>query len=193
MFIRKLNIQTENIETPRLILKQISEEHENDIFEIYYDYDVIRFTDSNLHFNKDDSAKFIKKINELNQQEKAIYWGLYEKKENKIIGTIGLYNIDHKHFFSSISVLLNKKYWRQGYMFEALKSIIPYAFDTIQLHRIEAQMYIHHEASINLFEKLRFTREAMLRENFQIEWKQENSYLYSMLKSEYQSRKEFFR
>jgi len=117
---------------------------------------------------------------------------LFEKKKNKIIGTIGLYNIKHKHFFASISVLLNKKYWRQGYMFEALRTFLPHAFDTIHLHRIEAQMYIHHEASVNLFEKLNFTREAMLRENFQIEWKQENSYLYSMLKSEFQNLKEFF-
>lgn len=192
MFQRKLNIKLEELETSRLKLVALSDEYLDDIFQIYYEYDVIRFTDSNLHFNKEDTAAFIKNTQHQFNDKQSIFWGLILKSSNKLIGTIGLYHIDHKHFSASISCLLGKHYWRLGYMTEALKVIIPYSFNNLLLNRVEAQMYIHHDASINLFEKLQFTREAMLRENFQIEWKQENSYVYSMLKSEFENLKSYY-
>ncbi|MBI5218045.1 MAG: GNAT family N-acetyltransferase [Bacteroidia bacterium] len=190
---RKLNIQFEELESKRLRLTAITKEYVNDIFDIYFDYDVIRYTDSNLHFSKEDTEKFIEHLQARMQIGEAIYWGLFHKELNKIIGTLGLYHIDHKHSFASVGCILGKDYWRQGYMSEAFKKIIPFSFSKIKLHRIEAQMYIHHEASISLFEKLRFSREAKLRENFQIEWKQEDSYLYTLIKSDFNELQAFYK
>lgn len=187
MFSKKVNIEFSELNTDRLVLTEINESDADDIYKIYFDYDVIRLTDSNLHFSVDDSRNFITSIQQQSTDKIAIYWGLKLRTTGRIIGVIGIYHIDQKHFFASVSCILAKEFWRQGYTTEALKEIISFAFNNMKLNRLEAQIYVHHDASVNLFEKLLFTREAMLRENFHIEWKHENSYMYSMLKSDFDS------
>ena len=76
---------------------------------------------------------------------------------------------------------LNKKYWRKGIMTSGIQALIDYSFTTLNLNRLEAQVFEFHTASIALFRKLKFTEEGILRKNFLIEGKFENSIMFSML------------
>ncbi len=182
---RQLNIIHGDLVTKRTQLVPLSEEHLEDIYRIYSDYDVIQYTDNNLHFSKEDTQKYIENIKLNNASGNSLFWVIRLHDINKIIGTVSLYHIDGKHYFASVGCLLERAFWRQGLMFEVLRKIIQHAFEVNLLNRIEAQIYVGHEASVNLFEKLKFTKEAILRENFQIEWKLEDSYMYSLLQRDY--------
>ena len=162
-------------------LREITNNAIFDLFEIYSDKEILRYTDSELHKTLDDTHKFIAKIEEKQVLKLCMYIGIFSKTENKLIGTLAIYDINYKHSFASIACVLNKKYWRKGIMTSGIQALIDYSFTTLNLNRLEAQVFEFHTASIALFRKLKFTEEGILRKNFLIEGKFENSIMYSML------------
>jgi [ribosomal protein S5]-alanine N-acetyltransferase len=53
---------------------------------------------------------------------------------------------------------------RQGYMTAAVRAVIPFAFETLRLHRLEAACIPRNTGSIKLLEKTGFVREGYARE-----------------------------
>jgi [ribosomal protein S5]-alanine N-acetyltransferase len=67
----------------------------------------------------------------------------------------------------------------KGHMTRAVKAIIPYAFDTLRLHRVEAACLPHNTASIRLLEKTGFAREGYARGYLNIAGKWQDHFLYA--------------
>jgi len=55
---------------------------------------------------------------------------------------------------------IGARFARQGYMFDAVKALIPFVFATLGLHRIEAACLPENEASRNLLAKIGFRQEG---------------------------------
>ncbi len=103
-------------------------------------------------------------------------------EEQKIIGDIGFSNIVKGAFQSCfLGYALDKDNINQGIMEEALKAVIPYFFETFQLHRIEANVLPRNGASIRLLEKLGFEYEGKAKKYFQINGIWEDHLHYALL------------
>ena len=70
-------------------------------------------------------------------------------------------------------------------MTQAVEALIKYCFDEIELNRIEISAAVNNEKSQAIPERLGFTREGMLRDNELLNGIYSSSYIYSLLKSEY--------
>jgi [ribosomal protein S5]-alanine N-acetyltransferase len=77
---------------------------------------------------------------------------------------------------------MGEAYSRQGYMTAAVKLVIPFAFETLRLHRIEAACIPANLASIRLLEKTGFRREGFAREYLCIDGAWQDHLLYARLK-----------
>jgi len=174
-----------NIKTPHLLLKPISIEQSNELLKIYSNKEVQKYTDNKLIDSEKDTRKLIISSIEKAKNKSNIFLGIFLKNNNKLIGTIKIYHIDFKHSFASLGILLHKKYWHKGIMQEALTYFLDYYFNKLNFNRIEAQTFVKNYPAIKLFEKMNFTNEGKLRQNFIINGKFEDSYLFSMLKSEF--------
>jgi [ribosomal protein S5]-alanine N-acetyltransferase len=89
--------------------------------------------------------------------------GIYaiELNENqKCIGCIGI-DLETKHEKASFGYVLNRKYWGNGYMTEALTTILSFCFDKLELNRVEATHYIGNEASGKVMEKCGMKHEGV--------------------------------
>lgn len=173
------------------ILKNIDYSNSDDIFEIYSNKEILKFTDSAIHLSKEDSNKLINWFLAGEKNNSHLYKGIF--LNDKLIGVVGIYHIDWKHKFASINCILNNKFWRKGIMTNALKFLVSESFNNYKLNRLEAQVYENHIASVNLFKKLGFKKEALLRRNFLIEGKFENSYLLTLLNEEYKNNINFYK
>jgi [ribosomal protein S5]-alanine N-acetyltransferase len=71
---------------------------------------------------------------------------------------------------------------RQGYMTAAVRAIIPFAFGTLRLHRVEAACIPTNVGSIRLLEKTGFVREGYAREYLCINGTWQDHLLYARLK-----------
>ncbi|MBI4646890.1 MAG: GNAT family N-acetyltransferase [Bacteroidia bacterium] len=178
---KKTNFAFKELCTEAIQLKAINYSHAEDIFKIYSDYEVMRFTDSTIHSCIEDSIRYIKRLQYKQRKREIICWGIFLKNSNKLIGTVAIHTINRKHFFASLSIILDKNYWNRGISTEALGLVVKYAFEELKLNRLEAQVFVEQKASSRVFEKLGFQREARLRQNFLIEGKFEDSFLYSIL------------
>jgi len=70
-------------------------------------------------------------------------------------------------------------------MSEALKTILKYGFEKMQLHRVEAFIGSENEASLNLVKKFNFTYEGKMRQHYKVKEKMEDSLVFSLLKHEF--------
>lgn len=84
----------------------------------------------------------------------------------------------------SLGYWMGERHAGQGYMAAAVKAVIPFVFDTLKLHRIEAACLPHNAASIRLLEKAGFTREGYARLYLCIDGRWQDHVLFALVASD---------
>ena len=82
----------------------------------------------------------------------------------------------------SLGYWMGRPYARQGYMTAAVRAVIPFAFATLRLHRLEAACIPTNAASIRLLENTGFVREGYARDYLCINGIWQDHLLYGRLK-----------
>ena len=82
----------------------------------------------------------------------------------------------------SLGYWMGLPFVRQGYMTAAVRAVVPFAFTTLRLHRVEAACIPSNVASIRLLEKTGFVREGFAREYLCINGIWQDHLLYGRLK-----------
>jgi RimJ/RimL family protein N-acetyltransferase len=136
------------------------------LFEIYSDPETLRYWSSPAMRSTDEAVELIEEIDERAEIGELLEWGLVKRDDDALIGTCTLAGIDEQNRRAEIGFALNPKHWGQGYMREALTALLDYAFDIMELHRMEADVDPDNEPSIRALEKLGFRREGLLRERW---------------------------
>jgi ribosomal-protein-alanine N-acetyltransferase len=75
-------------------------------------------------------------------------------------------------------------YARQGYMTAAVRAVIPFVFDSLELHRLEAACLPSNMASIKLLERTGFTHEGLARRYLRINGVWQDHLLFALLDSD---------
>lgn len=89
--------------------------------------------------------------------------------DDAIVGAINLSQIFRGGFQSAyLGYHIGASFARQGYMTEALELVLKYAFDTLRLHRLEANIQPSNRASISLVKRAGFVREGFSRRYLKI-------------------------
>ena len=70
-------------------------------------------------------------------------------------------------------------------MYQALEAVIDFAFNTLELHRIEADVDTENASSLGLLEKLGFRREGLFRERWFVYDEWQDSVMLGLLKQEW--------
>ncbi|WP_432664552.1 GNAT family protein [Wukongibacter baidiensis] len=92
-----------------------------------------------------------------------------DKNFEKVLGSIALSEIIMGCFCSCfIGYKLDKDKVNKGYMTEALKRVIQYAFDELGLHRIEANIIPKNGPSLKVVEKVGFYNEGTAKKYLRI-------------------------
>lgn len=173
------------MEMERLILRKITIDDVNDIFEYASIPDVTTFVLWDTHKTKEDSIDFVKFSDEQFNSNTSIIWGIVIKSEKKLIGTIDLRNWNTIHNCGEIGYVISKKYWNKGYVSEAMKAVIKFGFEELHLNRIEAHCEEENIGSWRVMEKCGMKYEGTLREKVFIKERFRSMKMYSILKREW--------
>lgn len=82
------------------------------------------------------------------------------KDRKKCIGAIDL-RPEWGHEKSRFGYVLNRNYWGNGYMTEALSAVLRFCFDELELNRVESCHYVGNEGSGRVMEKCGMKREGI--------------------------------
>lgn len=87
-----------------------------------------------------------------------------EKKYNKTIGMIDLFNFDIYNSRAEIGIMIAKKFRQKGYASNAIELITKYAFKILNIHQIYCNITTENTNSTKLFEKNKFVKSETKKE-----------------------------
>lgn len=177
-----------NIETPRLQLRRLERRDAQDIYAYSKDPDVARYVLWQAQSSVSEAREYIRYMLGRYRRDEPSSWGIIDKMDGHLIGTIGYMNYDMENGVIEIGYSLAKWKWNQGYMTEALEKVIEYTFETMDVNRIEAMHEPENPASGRVMEKCGFKKEGLLRQRLYNKGKYVDVCLYSLLRGEWKSK-----
>lgn len=171
------------LETERLKLRELTIDDAEAIFNCFSNHNVPRYYGQETLQTIEQAEKIIDFFSKNHNEKRGIRWGV-EKKES-IIGTIGFNAWSSKHKRAEVGYEIHPDQWRRGYTSEALTKILSYGFEVMGLTRIGAVVFIDNDASNNLLTKIGFQKEGILRDYMYQNNIAHDTYVYSLLKKEY--------
>ena len=172
----------QNLETERLLLRRINESDVDEVLELRGNPETMKYIPRPLTKTKEDALKHIRMIEEKIISNTGINWGMTIKGSPKIIGIIGHYRIQPENHRSEIGYMMLPECNGKGYMSEAIKAVLAYGFEQMNLHSIEAVIDPDNTSSEKVLQKLNFVKEAHILENELWEGKFWDTVIYSLLK-----------
>ena len=175
----------ETLETDRLILRKLTDE--------VYQYLLKNCTDTEImeHLGFKTAEELAKEKPKFTQGytsygKTLLLFQLIDKTSNTVIGWCGYHTWYTPHFRAEIGYVLDdNEFKNKGLMTEALKRIIEYGFNDLNLHRIEAFVGKDNPPSLKLMNKFGFVQEGHLKEHYNNKGVLEDSLLFALLKSNY--------
>lgn len=111
----------------------------------------------------------IRKNKEKKDLDELYSFGIYVIETEELIGNITLTEVLRGPLQSCyIGYYLDKNYNGKGYMTEAVRLVVSYAFNELKLHRLEAGVMPHNIGSIKVLEKSGFHKEGIAKKNVKI-------------------------
>lgn len=84
--------------------------------------------------------------------------------ENTVVGCIDFFDIEPLSRKASIGLVIDKQYRGNGFAGEAIRKMISYGFEMLNLHQIYAHVPVSNNPSLTLFEKSGFEKIARLKD-----------------------------
>ena len=160
-----------DIETERLILRDLREEDEFFIVKYANNLNVSQYTERLRYPYTVESAKSII-LSSLEQQNisprEKYELAITLKPENNLIGVVSLKKVDMFSGTAFLGYWLAENYWHKGIMSEAVSRILEFGFNEIGLRRINATVAIVNNASNKLLTKMGFVHEGVERQGHKV-------------------------
>jgi ribosomal-protein-alanine N-acetyltransferase len=110
---------------------------------------------------------------------------IYAAATGGLVGGVTLCNIRRGVTQScTLGYWIGAQYAQQGYMSAAVRAVVPFVFDSLELHRLEAACLPTNTASIRLLEKTGFKREGLARRYLRINGVWQDHLLFALLDSD---------
>ena len=142
------------IESTRLILRKMSEEDVDPVFEMRCDADVMRYIREPQ--NRHEAANWVKLISSKWESRKVGLCAVILKETNEFIGWCGLWVLAETDEIE-VGYAIAKNHWRQGFAFEAAQAALDYGFTELNLPKIVACANPLNEGSQAVMKKLGMT------------------------------------
>lgn len=123
-----------------------------------------------------------------NYRTSNVFFHLIETASERVIGAVVLHTWYQIHRRSELGYAMTSEAHKgQGYMKEALREILKFGFEAMDLNRVEAYTAPDNIASRRLLEGAGFQLEGQLREHYAHKGATSDSVVYGLLRSEWES------
>ena len=137
--------------------------------------------------NPSAAAALLADIRQKFAEEQLFQWGVALADTGALIGTCTLASLDAANRRADLGFALARAYWGHGHMQEALRVLLRFAFSDLQLRRLTADTDPRNAPAIRTLERLGFRREGLLREHYLLHGEPQDSILYGLLRSDWQT------
>lgn len=89
---------------------------------------------------------------------------IVEREDGVPVGVIDLVNYNPRHARAELGIVIKKEYRQQGFASAALRKIIAYAKNVVNLHQIYAIVKTNNESCVRLLQNFGFQGNMVLKE-----------------------------
>lgn len=107
------------------------------------------------------------------------------RQTRRVIGSCLLFRFEALSGRAEVGYVLAREYWGAGYMLEAMRAFVAFAFEQVGLRRLEAEIDPRNIASAKLLQRLGFVNEGLLRQRWALKGEVTDSGLYGLLRTDW--------
>ena len=146
--------------TERLILRCLELSDDQQLFKLRSNKTVNKYIVRPIQKDIKEIRAFISEINTGINNNEMIDWVITLKESPNLIGSICFWNFSNNKTVAEIGYELDPAFQGKGIMSEALKKIIDFGFQEIELDAIEAYTHKNNNNSTKLLQKYNFKQDA---------------------------------
>jgi RimJ/RimL family protein N-acetyltransferase len=173
------------IEANRLRLRWLTSADVPSLYAIFGDPEVCRYWSRPQLRDVVEATALLEEIESGYATRTLSQWGIVTRVDDHLIGTCTLTSFSLEHRRAEVGFALERTSWGQGYGSEALHALLQYAFESLDLRRIEADVDPRNTRSIRVLERAGFRREGLQRQRYLIGGEAQDAVLYGLLSSEW--------
>jgi len=124
-----------------------------------------------------------------NESTTTFAFAIRRISDDALLGTVGLFDIEWANRTAWVGIGLGDRAdWNQGYGSEAMGLVARYAFDELNLHRLQLTVIDYNPRAIAMYERLGFVREGNYREFGERDGARYDLFLYGLLRPEWREK-----
>ncbi len=156
------------LETDRLILRGMRVSDAADMYAYAKRPSVTEYLTWNPHASLDETREYLTYVGQRYRTGDFFDWSVVDRASGRMIGTCGFTSFNCSADSAEIGYVLNPEYQGQGLATEAVRRVLTFGFEELELHRIEARFMEGNTASLRLMERVGMTFEGYARESMRI-------------------------
>ena len=166
--VNLLKVNLKELETERLILKSPTPDNLESILDYAADPLVVKYLIMDIQTSDSVKTWLSKIIVSNSNPTRELHWTICLKETRQLIGTVGLkIGLENNPFCAVFGYALAKKYWGVGYMTEALKALVDFAYKCkANLNSLHIPVLAPNLNSANVALKLGFTQFGPLKNRY---------------------------
>ena len=132
------------------------------------------------------ALEFIDKTRERWRYDEGFTFAIIDKSADKFVGAMGIHP-EEKHHTAEVGYWIGKPFWGRGLATAALRLIIQFGFEQLELNRIQAGHFRQNTASGRVMQKANMRREGMQRQGMYHRETYKDVVYYAILRQDYEA------
>ena len=180
-------LPTPTLHTARLLLRPLGHGDESALFALHSSSTVLRYWDSPPWGDRERAGRFIAACQQMAAEGSGARVAIQGVADGAFLGWCGVSGWNRVYRSASLGYVLDDAAWGHGYATEAARALLGWAFETLDLNRVQAEADTRNAASARVLEKLGFVREGTLREDCIVNGEVSDSWVYGLLRRDWRT------
>jgi len=178
-------LATPTLTTTRLGLRPFAKTDTDAVFALQSNARILRYWDAPPWKDRAQAERFIVVCGQMEHEGTGARLAIERAADKVFIGWCSLARWDPVYRTAKLGYCLDETAWGKGFATEAAEAVLQWAFDALDLNRVQAETDTRNTASSRVLEKLGFVREGTLRDDCIVDGEVSDSWVYGLLRREW--------
>ena len=181
----RVTLPTPTLTTDRLRMRPFADDDADALVALHSDAFVLRYWDSPPWTDPSRAQAFLATCRRMADEGSGARLAI--EHEGRFVGWCALSRWNPDFRSAALGYVLAQPAWGRGFATEAAGGVLRWAFETLDLNRVQAETDTRNLASARVLEKLGFVREGTLREDCVVGGEVSDSWVYGLLRREWRA------
>ena len=180
-----MSLPTPTLRTARLLLRPFTSADTDNLFMVRSNANAMRYWDAPPWGERGQAEEFIETCKRIAKEGSGARLAIDRVSDEAFIGWCGLTRWNPVYRSASMGYCLAETAWGHGFATEAGHAVLQWAFDSLDLNRVQAEVDTRNASSARVLERLGFVLEGTLREDCVVDDDVSDSWVYGLLRREW--------